>query len=354
MDQVPPQPTISPTPPVPPLSRTKTITFVTILIGILLLLFIAPIPYYQSEEVSCKLGQTNCPRIGWLWNKPLYQSFMSYIQYSSRSQNSRVDTPTPTATADPTANWKTYVRKDFSLKYPMDIDVLTENNSIVKFGNPIFKTVILSVYFTNLTSIPKDAESVIVDGKQAKKFLKVGEYLAVQTTEKPLMEIRYASGLGNSKETDQSLFDQILSTFKFLDRPSPTTSTQINGADLKNIKYKLSQGWEAKLNNDSLFISPVNGGGYLSIRVYDYPGNVGRREYYCQVSKVCIEGTSYFTEMNIGNISGYIANALDNSGGGPEYFGAKGSKFYIISSYNPPSPNEFEQNYKSVLNSLVF
>ncbi len=166
--------------------------------------------------------------------------------------------------------------------------------------------------------------------------------------------LKYIGSVTDSNTIDNDVYDQILSTFKFLDKPSPTTSTQINGADLKNIKYKLSQGWETKLNNDSLLISPVNGGGYLSIRVYDYPGNVGRREYYCQVSKVCIEGTSYFTEINIGNISGYVANALDNSGGGPEYFGAKGSKFYIISSYNPPSPNEFEQNYKSVLSSLVF
>ncbi len=132
------------------------------------------------------------------------------------------------------------------------------------------------------------------------------------------------------------------------------TNTQANGASLKDIKYVLPQGWEGKLNNDSLFLSPVNGGGYLSIRVYDYPNNIGRREYYCQVSKVCIEGTTYFTEMIIGNISGYLANALDNSGGGSEYFGAKGDKFYVISSYNPPSPNEFEKNYRNVLNSLVF
>lgn len=133
----------------------------------------------------------------------------------------------------------------------------------------------------------------------------------------------------------------------------PAKIPQVNGADLKDIRYTLPQGWEAKLG-DSLFISPVNGGGFLSIRVYNYPDNIGRREYYCQVSKVCIEGTTYFNEMSLGNISGYIANALDNSGGGAEYLGAKGNKFYIISSYNPPSPNEFEKNYRDVLNSLVF
>lgn len=137
--------------------------------------------------------------------------------------------------------------------------------------------------------------------------------------------------------------------------PIPTPALeQENGADLEDIKYELPQGWEAKLSSDSLLISPAEGGGFLSIRIYNYPGDVGRREYYCQVSNVCIDGVSYFTELSIGNISGYVANALDNSGGGAEYFGAKGSKFYIISSYNPPSPNEFEKNYENVLNSLVF
>lgn len=136
---------------------------------------------------------------------------------------------------------------------------------------------------------------------------------------------------------------------------SPGTNTNtVNGVDLKNIKVKLPEGWKTKLNTDSLFISPETGGGFLSIKAYDYPTTIGSREYYCQVTKVCIEGTSYFTEMSIGNISGYTANALDNSGGGTEYFGAKGNKFYIISSYNPPSPNEFEKSYKRVLDSLVF
>lgn len=136
---------------------------------------------------------------------------------------------------------------------------------------------------------------------------------------------------------------------------SPTISI-VNGAGLGEIKYNLPQGWEAKLNEDSLFISPIHEGGYLSIKIYNYPGTSGRREFYCQVSTVCIQGTTYFTEMAIGNISGYSANALDNSGGGTEYFGAKGNKFYIISSFSPssPTPNEFDKNRSKVLESLVF
>ena len=151
--------------------------------------------------------------------------------------------------------------------------------------------------------------------------------------------------------------------------PTPTSTIQIeptatatslqNGASLQDIKYTLPQGWKAEIrkgganNEEGLSITPLSGGGYFWIIAYDYPGDLGRKEYYCKISKVCIKET-YFTEMSIGNISGYMASALDNSGGGFEYFGSKGNKFYIISSYNPPSPNEFEKDYKKVLDSLVF
>lgn len=129
--------------------------------------------------------------------------------------------------------------------------------------------------------------------------------------------------------------------------------SQSNGTELKDIKYTLPQGWEVKIQDGRLLLSPINGGGFLSIKVYDYPSNIGRREYYCQITKYCLDRT-YFTEMNIGNISGYSPHGIDNSGGGAEYFGAKGNKFYIVSSFSPPSPNDFDENYKNVLNSLIF
>ena len=162
--------------------------------------------------------------------------------------------------------------------------------------------------------------------------------------------------LNLNKEIDEVKQDEMISS------PSPASISQVsltptipvvNGVSLKNIKFTLPQEWESILYSDYLFLSPKKDGGYLSIKVYDYSTDVGRREYYCQVSKVCITET-YFTDMNIGNISGYVAHALDNSGGGEEYFGAKGNKFYIISSYGPPSPNEYEKSYKQVLDSLIF
>lgn len=299
------------------------------------------------------------------------------------------EVPTATPTPDPTADWQVYTNQKygFSLKYPPDF--VPKEFSVTVNASKLLTVVqfsmsgsadgeIISVELGKTPMTPEElvnnkdfCPSVSGSGKSCSavrpgpvtgsiQFDVLNQRVAsIDTLVKDndlLADVTLAARKPNVPIGDdmKQLYDQTLSTFKFLDKPSPTTSTQINGADLKNIKYKLSQGWEAKLNNDSLFISPVNGGGYLSIRVYDYSGSVGRREYYCQVSKVCIEGTSYFTEMNIGNISGYVANALDNSGGGAEYFGVKGNKFYVISSYSPPSPSEFEQNYKNVLNSFVF
>jgi len=139
--------------------------------------------------------------------------------------------------------------------------------------------------------------------------------------------------------------------------PQTPTLSPVNGAKLSEIKYTLPDGWEAKIRPDQndLFLSPKEEGGFLAIKVYASDGKTGRREYYCQLSGFCID-SSYFTPMQLGNISGYKANALDNSGGGPEYFGAKGDKFYIISSFSPSYPpnNFFDKTFQQVLDSLIF
>lgn len=140
--------------------------------------------------------------------------------------------------------------------------------------------------------------------------------------------------------------------------PQSPTSPPISGADLSEIEYTLPDGWNATIRSgkDDLFLSPKEEGGFLAIKVYSYDGKIGRREYYCQVAGFCIDEVTYFTPIQLGNVSGYKANALDNSGGGSEYFGAKGDKFYIISSFSPsyPADNYFDKTYQQVLDSLVF
>lgn len=284
--------------------------------------------------------------------------------------------PTAVPTVDLTINWKDFTNKDYALKYPQNW-YIEENVNYIGPTVPnytfLYKEKVefmpgISIFVVPHTT-PEEWVGVDILKSGLKNQISVGNVRGIEVLNIPGVDdqewvfldredktvILYVSGATE----EFAVFKKILSTFTFLDKQltisiTQTNIVQTNGADLTEIKYTLPQGWETKLNNNNLFISPINGGGFLSIKVYDYPSNIGRREYYCQVSRVCIEGTTYFTEMNIGNISGYMANALDNSGGGSEYFGAKGNKFYVISSYNPPSPNEFEKNYKTVLNSLIF
>lgn len=136
---------------------------------------------------------------------------------------------------------------------------------------------------------------------------------------------------------------------------SPTKITQVNGADVKNIKYTLPAGWNAKVADKSLTISPPNG-GYITVAVYSFSENMGRREYYCQISGYCIDGTTTFEEITLGNIPGYEPHGLDSSGSGPEYFGEKGNKFYRISTFCPslPSDEPCGIHRTEVIASLVF
>lgn len=127
----------------------------------------------------------------------------------------------------------------------------------------------------------------------------------------------------------------------------------VSGADLQHIKFTLPSEWKSEINKDTLLLSPKTGGGYMAINVYDFSSDIGRREFFCQTTQSCIKETK-FEEVSLGNISGYSASALDNSGSGKEYFGSKGNKFYIISSYVPPLPNNYIGTYQQVLNSLIF
>lgn len=118
------------------------------------------------------------------------------------------------------------------------------------------------------------------------------------------------------------------------------------GATLEEIKFTLAPGWESEYRDNGLFIGTPDNTGYFFITTYPYSG-AGRREYFCEVTKDrCIPETT-FTPTKIGNISGYKADRIDNSGGGPMFFGAKGDTFYLINTYG-------SEKIYSFLDSLVF
>lgn len=115
----------------------KLIVFTLVLTSILLIISILPLPYYDNTPVTCKMGQIDCPPIGgWRFTKPtlltLYDGFFARDLVDVKAPPAK-DTlppePSPTPTADPTADWNTYVNENVgvSLRYPS-----TSNGSALK------------------------------------------------------------------------------------------------------------------------------------------------------------------------------------------------------------------------------
>ena len=289
-----------------------------------------------------------------------------------------IETPTPTP-IDETANWKTYNGGGYSIKYPSNVSFkqdrfyLTGDDNRKDTSDGFGPN--LSILFRADSGTPLEVAKRELQQAQFKNVT-VNNYAGVEVIDSQSGFDYYLSKTGGkvfritfnsqdysstvSKENIdkmEKIANQMLSTLKFTNssntvKPTATPIPQINGASLENIKYSLPAGWTAVFRDSGLDIHPANG-GYLFIKVYNYDGKTGRRDYYCQTTNFCTD-SSTFTSTQIGNISGYKAGALDNSGGGPEYFGAKGNKFYIISTYSPPPPNDFDKGFQSVLNSLVF
>ncbi len=322
--------------------------------------------------------------------------FLNQTPSQSAIPQTSILTPTPTLAtgADLFAGWKTYTNDKFgfSLRYPSEAKTTTRDPDpfpvavqidnlqpcvgkacggwliIISETQPNPDNLTLKQWAKNKSLI---SDLLIQQGNQTLATeTKIGEQPAIYWTTSGgdsqlayylIKRIQGVTLLIINPSSKNETIDQILSTFQFLEAsgptPSPTiiqtTPIQINGVDLKNIRYTLPSTWAATLNADNLHLAPKSGGGWLSLEVFNYPGTTGRREYYCQLHKYCIT-ESAFTETTIGNISGYLATRLDNSGGGSEYFGAKGNKFYIISTYSPPAPNDFDTHVQSVLSSLIF
>lgn len=279
---------------------------------------------------------------------------LGYVMYKTNSLpvvTTSSPTPTTLASTSPSpqttmsdegmSDWETYTNTvyKYEMSYPSDwqsiVNPITEGREFSLKSS--FGEYVNIVAFTSAADASTD--------NQHKKTFSIPSGGSILVT---YVECN-GPGCGNGKR-DLATFQKMLSTFEFVNTGIP--ATQETGANLSAIKYTLPDTWTAELSSDTLLLT-ANGGGYLSIKVYDYSG-IGRREYFCKVTGDICTSDSYFTAMQIGNISGYRADALDNSGGGSVYFGTKGDKFYIINSYSPPAPNEFQNTYQQVLNSLIF
>jgi hypothetical protein len=287
-----------------------------------------------------------------------------------------------------TTNWKTYnnsvlgIYFEYPNTWPEPQKEVLSTSSVIFFSNQNSNTRIFSIkvgsYYNqdkqrNLTL--KELQPDLEDNLILLKKINSDQYQGFQKTYQPstaenlattsyiaenynstkVYTLNYLHQENQLENSTPPTLQAILNTLKLQNIDS---SGKAVGAKLENIEYNLPADWQATINTDALgkkqlVLSPEQDGGFLAVKVYDYD-HTGRRTTYCSITNYCIQGTTEFTPMSIGNISGYQARGLDNSGGGEEYFTAKGNKFYIISTYSPPGPNNFDNNYTSVLDSLEF
>lgn len=75
------------TPPAAPIKPKKWLILSLIVpMALLKIMLFCPVPYYQTEEVPCAMGQT-CPKPGWHFGKSLFQNILSWLSESSRAQS---------------------------------------------------------------------------------------------------------------------------------------------------------------------------------------------------------------------------------------------------------------------------
>jgi hypothetical protein len=121
--------------------KGSILIIVLILLGISVLF--APLPYYQSEEVACKIGQI-CPKVGWHLKKSIALSLWESFKYSTESTSEpKVPTLTPfvspqpspeeeTPSSGPISGWKVYKNETygFEISYPEKYKVLTDKENL--------------------------------------------------------------------------------------------------------------------------------------------------------------------------------------------------------------------------------
>lgn len=116
--------------------KNKIVLFITLFLVLIVLLLFAPIPYYQIQNVKCKVGAVNCPTTDWHLGSSLWKSLNPNYTSGSPTEESYISTPSPTPlpaeastmeeipspipTIDETANWKTYTNTTYGylIKYP--------------------------------------------------------------------------------------------------------------------------------------------------------------------------------------------------------------------------------------------
>ncbi len=204
-----------------------------------------------------------------------YQNWTLQQQVASlQSQPTPTSTLTPSTTVDPNGN---QLPSTFTFKLPTGYQAMQSLESKASYGFDNYEYLVISKEFSitteglrsstecgNLISgqfcldkgkgwgQENDIADITLDGIPAKSFYMSGgvdnAYHVVQTTQKPLLELRmYVAGGG----LDQT-FSQILSTFKFLDQNTNPEGKFCGGIAANLPQNQCPEGYTCKMENNYL------------------------------------------------------------------------------------------------------
>ena len=195
--------------------KPSTNSFLVILLSVLLLLsvIIAGFFAYQTQKLVKELTMLKTEPI------PTPEVTMEPTTEPVATDSSEVD---------PTANWKTYINKDFSFKYPNDSSIKTDTilaDGSVEFSNFVFLLEKTDDRLVNYVNKLKDTNGAISTNKMINKFEAIewiGSYKNAPTHYVSMLSNGSVFNFGITTDnmtqfvsTETKLLDQILSTFKF-------------------------------------------------------------------------------------------------------------------------------------------
>lgn len=251
--------------------------------------------------------------------------------------------PAPTPTSDPTANWKTYISSDMTFKYPSN---WTISGFVITSDTKKISIYIAPKDSTLMNECMQETSSAAGNGYFVRRFSRISSGKMCQTDDTTAREIwviptksAYSPGIAFRYSSSdsvyaESVFGQILSTFKFLAESTPSSLSKtytipnnwksVSCNDL-DVSFRLPANWE-KYSDRSCAVRYFRDSAFAPDRFYlervaDQGGS--RREEYINRFidypdvKDQLYANSAVTEMNINGISVLLITPKDPTTHGP-------------------------------------